>query len=227
MYKTDCELNNYVASWMKGYYEWVTNATADCEENYQVDDIRFSATTNTGHIIPRTMEVKSLKSGNLKVNGEWSNYFSTNNTNGITKKMMYGNVPPATMDILEGPYKWDPQSFAPEYSPMPEEWKDKHIYFLNAEDKYHRMDNSKAYKVLYDNAYLCYAAQDGILFFSPTTLRKAFLGYVWYRNKSHTEEIYGESYPVWELKYVIDLDKGSYHPWNAPKELFKKNKRFN
>lgn len=225
MHKTDCDINNWVASWMVGNYDWVTDATADCEENYQVDDIIFSASTKSGHIIPRTMEVKSLKSGNLKYDGQWSNYFYTDNPEGIVHKMMFGNVPPPTMDIMDAPYHWDPPSFAPEYAPMPEEWEHKHIYFLNAEDKYHRIDNSKAYKVLDANACLCYVAQDGLIFFTPNKLRKAFLGYVWYRNKSHTEEINRKSEPVWELKYVIDLEQGSYHPANPPKELFKKKYR--
>ena len=47
MYKTDCEINNWVASWMVGEYDWVSNATADCEENFGVDDVVFSATTKS------------------------------------------------------------------------------------------------------------------------------------------------------------------------------------
>lgn len=222
MHKTDCEINTWVASWMVGNYDWITDATADCEENYDIDDIIFSASTSSGHIIPKQMEVKSLKSGVLKKDGEWSNYFYTNNPDGITKKMMFGNVPPPDMDILDVPMHWKPNSFVPERQDMPENWNDKHIYILNAEDMYHRIHNSKTYKVFDKNASLCYVATDGLVFFSPTMLRKAFLGYVWYLNKSHTEEYNKKYCPVWELKAVFDLEKGSYHSATPPKELFNK-----
>lgn len=224
MYKTDCEINKWVASWMVSNYDWVTDATASCQENYQVDDIIFSGVTMSGDIIVKPQEVKSLKGGyQFKHNGKWSDYFSTDNPNGIARKMMFGNTPPHDMDIMDVPYKWEPDSFTPEYAPMPDNWKGKHIYILNAEDKYHRTHNSKAYKVTNAHACLCYVAPDGLIFFNPTKLRKAFLGYAWFQVKSHTEEFGEKRNPVWELKAVYDLGVGSYHSATPPKELFKKN----
>ena len=88
MHKTDCEINNWVASWMVGEYDWVSNATADCEENYGVDDVVFSATTKSGDIVVRCAEVKSIKGGfNFKYDGQWNNWFSTMNPDGIMKKL--------------------------------------------------------------------------------------------------------------------------------------------
>lgn len=224
MYKTDCEINKWVASWMVGNYDWVTDATASCEENYEVDDIVFSGVTMSGDIIVKPQEVKSLKGGyQFKHGDKWSDYFSTDNPYGITKKMMFGNTPPHDMDIMDVPYRWEPDSFTPEYAPMPDNWKGKHVYILNAEDKYHRTHNSKAYKVANAHACLCYVAPDGLIFFNPTKLRKAFLGYAWFQVSSHTTEFGEKRNPVYELKAVYDLGVGSYHPANPPRELFKKN----
>lgn len=226
MYKSDCEINTWVASWMVGNYDWVTDATADCEENYMTDDIAFSASTSSGHIIAKQMEVKSIKGKwQFKYDGLWNPYFSTDNPDGIVRKMMFGNVPPPDMDILDVPMHWRPESMIPEYCDMPQEWEGKHIYFLNAEDMYHRIHNSKTYKMYENNTCLCYVAQDGLIFFSHPTLRKAFLGYAWYLNKSHTEEIGKKNAAVWELKAVFDLEMGSYHEANPPKELFNKTYR--
>lgn len=227
MKKTDCEINTWVASWMVDNYDWVTNATADCEENYQVDDIVFSACTKSGDIIVKQQEVKSLKGGfQFKYDGLWNNYFSTMNPDGVIRKMAFGNVPPADMDVMDIPHLWEPESFIPKYTELPEEWENKHIYILNAEDKYHRVHNGKLYKIIENNACLCYVAPDGLIFFNPSTLRKSILGYAWYRNKSHSEEFKNDKMHTWELKVVIDLDKGVYHQANPPKELFYK-KLFN
>ena len=226
MYKTDCEINQWVASWMKGNYDWIVDATANCEENYQVDDIVFSGVTKSGDIIVRPQEVKSYKGGyQFKYDGQWSEYFSTDNPNGVVRKMMFGNTPPHDMNILDVPYHWDPPTFTPSYAPVPEEWKGKHIYILNAEDKYHRVHNSKFYKMVNSHACLCYVAPDGLIFFNPTKLKDAVLGYAWYQVKSHTEEFGQKREPVWELKVILDLDKGSYHPATPPKELFEQSRK--
>ena len=226
MRKTDCEINNWVASWMVDEYDWITNATADCVENYGIDDIVFTAVTTCGDRLIKTQEVKSLKGGKqFKYDGMWNNYFYTSNPEGIISKMMFGNTPPPDMDILDVPHQWEPNSFTPEYRQLPEEWENKHIYILNAEDKYHRVHNGKFYKVVENNACLCYVAPDGLILFNPKTLRKAVLGYAWFRNSSHTEEFNKDNVPCWELKVIIDLEKGSYHPANPPKELFNKKYR--
>ena len=228
MFKVDCEINNWVSNWLVDEYNWIVNATADCEENYDVDDVVFSAVTKSGDLVGKYAEVKSIKGGfNFKYNGQWNNWFSTDNTEGIIKRMKFGNVPPPSVDILDVPYYWEPESFSPKDDPMPEEWKGKHIYILNAEDKYHRIHNSKTYKVYDKNASLIYVASDGLILFNPSTLRKSFMGYVWYQVKSHTEEYNHKYEPTWELKAVFSLEDGAYHAANPPQELLKKNKRYN
>lgn len=225
MHKTDCDRNTWVASSMMGIYDWVTNATADCVEDYLPYDILFSASTASGHIIPHKMEVKSITGGfQFKYDGQWNNYFSTDNPDGIVRKMMFGNVPPPDMDILDVPMHWRPESLVPEEKEMPESWEGKHIYFLNAEDMYHRVHNSKTYKMYQDNICLCYAAQDGLIFYSHPKLRKSFLGYAWYLNRAHTEEHNKKVAPHYELKAVFDLEMGAYHQMTPPKGLF--NKRY-
>ena len=228
MHKTDCEINNWVASWMVGEYDWVSNATADCEENFGVDDVVFSATTKSGDIVVRCAEVKSIKGGfNFKYDGQWNNWFSTMNPDGIMKKLKFGNTPPPSMDIMDVPLFWEPEVFSPTDEPMPEEWENKHIYMLNATDIYHRVENGKTYKVYNNNASLIYVASDGLITYNPHRLRKSFLGYAWYLNKSHTEEHNKKYEPVWELKAIFNLEEGSYHQANVPKELLIKNKKYN
>lgn len=229
MHKVDCNINTWVASYIKEEFDWISDATADCEENYGVDDIVFTAVTKSGDYIVKPLELKTSKGFfyQFKPEGVWNDYFSTDNPDGITKHMMFGNTPPPNMDILDVPYRWEPASFTPEYTEMPEHWKGKHIYILNAEDKYHRVHNSKAYKITDKHACLCYVAMDGLIFFNPTKLRKAFLGYAWFRVNSHTKEFGEKHCPTWELKAVYCLDEGSYHPANPPQEFFLKNKTNN
>lgn len=222
MRKTDCEINNWLADWMVDNYDWITNATADCTENYGVDDIVFSAVTINGDIIVKENEVKSIKGGFcLKYGDKWNSYFSTDNPNGIIKKMVFGNVPPP-IPITDVPYKWDSSDNRPIEAPMPPQFEHKYIYMLNAEDAKHNILNGKAYKVYDRNACLCYIAPDGMIFYNPTKLRDAFLGYAWYRNKSHTEEFGAKGKPTYELKAIFDLEKGKYNKANPPKNLFVK-----
>ena len=220
MFKVDCEINNATASWMIGEYDWVIDATADCVENHGVDDIVFTGQTGTTTFV-KPCEVKSLKNYPFKYNGEWNRYFSTDNPDGITKKMMFGNTPPPDIDILHLPEYWSNSTHSPEYAPMPEEWKGKHIYFLNAEDVNHNITNAKTYKVFIEKACVIYVGYDGIFLFSPKALKNAFLGYAWFKNKSHFNEIFDTSLkPTYELKAVFDMDKAVYHQVSLPRELF-------
>lgn len=220
MYKVDCEINNTVAIWFKDFYGWVVDATADCEENHGTDDMVFTGTTGT-RLFVKQCEIKSLKNFPFKYNGVWNDYFSTDNPDGITKKMMFGNVPPSNIDITHLPEYWSNSTHTPAYGEMPEEWKNKHIYFLNAEDVNHNVRNAKTYKVYKNNACVIYVGYDGIFLFSPKTLKDAFLGYAWFKNRSHFQEIKNtESKPTYELKAVFDMDKAVYHQTYFPKELF-------
>jgi hypothetical protein len=90
MVKVDCAINKYVAQQLKENYEWIINATADCTENFGIDDIMFSAGTEENYIgVP--CEVKSIKGGwQLKYDDDWNNYF----TCGIYNKLTFHKEPP-------------------------------------------------------------------------------------------------------------------------------------
>lgn len=86
MIKSDCSANKYVADKIKETYEWILNATADCRENFWIDDVMFSAGTEDNYIgVP--MEVKTLKGGwQFKYDGEWNDYFTCGIYNKLTWK---------------------------------------------------------------------------------------------------------------------------------------------
>lgn len=218
--KTDAGLNTAVAEILPKKIDCILAAYAPEIENYDVDDIYFTGVTMTGKIVENIAELKSLKGGHyFKNNGVWNNYYSTDNPNGLLRNMMFGNTPPDEISILDLPNQWYPKSYMPEYAPMPESWKGKHIYMLNAEDKWHGITNCKTYKVFQKNACLFYIAPDGLILFTPKRLREAFLGYAWFKCK-HTKEIGNNDEYVWELKAFFDLDKGAYYPLELDKELF-------
>ena len=228
MFKTDCNINNLVGGYMLNTYEWIIKVEVNCQENYGVDDIVFYILTKTGEIIKRVAEVKSIKGGfNFKYDGEWNNWFNLDNPNGIAKKMKFGNVPSPSVDILELPYQWEPEALEPTEEPLPEHLKGKKVYMLNATDFKFNVPNGKTYKVYKEDATVIYVAADGLIFFNPTQLRKSFLGYAWYLNKSHTEEINKVNKPKWELKCLFDLEGGAYHKVEIPKDLLDKKKKYN
>lgn len=187
MYKVDCESNRWLAQAlvMLSADTKVFAATADCEENYGIDDLWISALTKSGNWTAMPCENKTIKGlFQLKYDGEWNSYFSTANPKGIMKKLSGDTIP-----------------------------VDKHVYFINA---------SKYEKVIENHACLAYLAPDGFILFSPASLKKAYLGNVYYKNKSHTEEIKPWYHPHWEEKALIDLEAGTYYHIEGPIEIFKK-----
>lgn len=186
MQKVDCDSNRWLAEALV-LLSGETNvfaATADCEENFQVDDLWISAYTTSGNWVGLPLENKTIKGGfQLKYEGEWNPYFSTANPKGISRKIS---------------------------SETPE---NKYVYFINS---------SKFERLIENNACLAYLAPDGFLLFSPKSLRKAYLGEIWYLNKSHTEE-FGQGYsPHYELKALLNLEEGRYYKVKGPYEIFQK-----
>lgn len=225
MYKIDCGINQYVAEFLKTNYSFIIDAEADCNENYGVDDVRYTGTTSTNKIKIGNLEVKSLKNNfYLKnENNEFNPYFNTSNKYGITSKMLFGNVPYWPVFPLNLPEYFNSLKYIPKPTKdeIPPYILNKNVYILNAEDKNHNPSNSKIYKMWLNKTGLVYIAQDGLIIFNFQQLQQAFLGYAWFLNKSHTKE-YNPIYdPHYELKALIDLDKGSYYKINIDKELFK------
>ena len=187
MIKVDCNSNKWLAQALVllSAETQVFAATADCTENYAVDDLWISAWTKSGHWTAFPLENKTIKGMfQLKYDGEWNSYFSTANPKGIMKKLSGDTIP-----------------------------EDAIVYFVNA---------TKFDKLIESNACLAYLAPDGFILFSPATLRKAYLGNVYYKNKSHTEEINPWFNPHWEEKALLDLEKGTYYKISGPRELFEK-----
>lgn len=186
MEKIDCERNRHLAERLVAHSAetMIFAATADCDENYGIDDLWVSAFT-IGGWIALPMENKTILGGyRLKYGDEWNDYFDTTNTRGIMRKLSGDTIP-----------------------------ESGHIYFVNA---------YKFKKLIDYNACLAYLAPDGFILFSPHTLKKAFLGYAYYKNKSHTEEYSPYYNPHWEEKALIDLEVGTYYKDEGPIEIFMK-----
>lgn len=90
MLKIDCKANQYIAKVLEEKVNPIFRAKADCEENYGIDDIMFSAGTKDRFVgVP--CECKTLKGGwKFKYGGEWNEYF----TIGIYNKLVFKKDPP-------------------------------------------------------------------------------------------------------------------------------------
>lgn len=212
--KIEYEINKEVASFMLDNYDWVINTDISAVEDYQPYDIIYSAETPNMCYVA-TQEVKSILGFPLKEGNKFRDYFKKD----IKEKLRFGGVPEPISNTKELDKYW---CSTPTHTEIPEYVGDKPIYILNAADKYNNIHNSKWHKMLKNKTGLTLVAQDGIVMYSSSQLKKAFLGYAWYLNKSHTE-LYNKKYnPHWELKALIDLSKGSYYPNVVNKQLLKK-----
>lgn len=78
MLKIDCKANEYVASALPLVYEWIIAAKADCEEDYTVRDVVFSAITEDNNVLGFDLENKRIMGGwQLKYNNQWNPYFTS------------------------------------------------------------------------------------------------------------------------------------------------------
>ena len=189
MNKVDYPTNKWVADYFEANYDWVTSATASEIEDYSVKDV--SITTDDDREYP--VEVKRINGGyKMKEDGEFRDYF----TRELYEKLRFES----------GTTSGTPVSGTP-------------VYFVNAEDKFGNMENGKWKKLLNAKACLVFIAPDGMLLFSPKTLKEAFVGYADYLVK-HTTEFGKKGSRHWEKKAVLNLEKGRYIPCNPPAELF-------
>lgn len=94
--KVDCSSNRWLAEAMMllSAETMVFAATADCEENYDIDDLWISAWTKGGQWTSMPIENKTIKGQfHLKYDGKWNDYFDVNNPAGITKKLSGSTIP--------------------------------------------------------------------------------------------------------------------------------------
>lgn len=212
--KIEYQINQQVASFMEANYDWVVNTSVSPVEDYKPYDIVYTAETENKYYVS-TQEVKSILGFPLKEDDEFRDYFKED----IKDKLVFGNVPDATISTDELPKYWNE---TPVVEEIPEEIADKPVYILNAADKYNNLHNSKWHKMINNKTGLSIVAEDGIIMYSPSQLKNAFVGYAWYKNKSHTELYNKKIDPHWELKAIIDLSKGSYFPNVVNKNLLKR-----
>lgn len=217
MIKVEEKINTYVANFMLDNYNFITDIYVPDKEDFQSYDILYTATTSTGKEIEGTQEVKTINNFPLQEEGEFREYFS-NDTCGIKNKMLFGNTPDATLSTDELPKYWLENPYETE---IPDNIKEKPIYILNAADVNGNIKNSKWYHMQKNKTGLSLVAKDGILMFNHKQIKEAFMGYGWYLNKSHTE-LYNKKYnPHYELKAIINLEKGSFYKKDLNK-LFKR-----
>lgn len=93
------------------------------------------------------------------------------------------------------------------------------VYYINAEAD---SGPSKWEKVNESGACLSILAADGLVIYSPETLKEAFLGYG-YDFVYHKTEFANKGEKRWEKKAILDLSKGLFIPCNTPKDIMTKN----
>jgi hypothetical protein len=219
MLKTDYEINCEVGNFIKDNFDFVTDVYVHKDEDMKHFDLEYTASTKSNKLKEYQMEVKSIKFKTLKDDeGNFNRYF----TNDIYGKLLFGNTPDDDYNTNNLPKYWNEE---PIYKSPPIDMREgKPIYILNASDLNGNIHNSKWHYITNNKYSFSYVSSDGILLFNPKQLEDAFIGYAWYKNSSHTTEIknYYNKGPVWELKALIDLSKGSYYKHNFNKNLFRK-----
>ena len=157
MYKVDCERNLYIAKVLEESVPQIIRAVADCEENFDVDDVAVSALTKN-NLIGFPVECKTLLGGwQFQYSGAWNTYF----TEDIYDKLKFHSLPP-------------------------EEGKTP-IYFINATDAKGDYTKGKWQKVLDAKGGLCFFAPDCVIFYTNPMLVNAFVGYADYFSCRKTE----------------------------------------
>ena len=165
-------------------YKEVKDVKIIDEEDYKHYDIVFTDLRDNEY----TMEVKSIRNNLLNEKGKFADFFY----NGIKTKLNFDFTSKVERDnILNS------------NNPM---------YIINASDLFGNIYNSKFYNLLNDKSYFAYVANDGILMFNPNQLKSALLGYCFFLNNSHTEDINYKYDPNFEYKAIINLNKGTFYP---------------
>lgn len=95
------------------------------------------------------------------------------------------------------------------------------IYFINATDSRGDYELGKYNKLIVSGGALTFLAPDCVIFYTCPMLKDAFVGYADYLVRRKTE--YGNDYKRhWEIKSVLNLNKGLYIPCKPNIELFEK-----
>lgn len=188
MIKSDYQINTWVASAITEHVPVIIAAIARQEEDYSVADIDMSASTihNPAGYRYYPLEVKRINGG---YNFKEDGQWRDFFTCDYYKRLQFEDSA-----ITSG-------------SP---------IWIINAEDKTGEKDNAKYYKLLDNHACLAFVAGDGIVLFSPKSLREATIGFAYWFG-THTTK-FKDRQVRRERKAVLNLEKGLFIPCNPPKE---------
>lgn len=195
--RQDYDRLKYVSGKLREIYPQIQDIYFSENEDFGID-LSISATTHTG-----CTEVKSLSHKFGAITGDYFTYSATTDPT----KWRWCKTGRTQEDIEE------------DETPYPIELKDKRVVILNATDKWGNTNNGKLGKLLRTNAGLIYLAQDGILSFSPRQLKDAIITYGYLKCR-HTKEIPNSRECHWELKVLLDIDRGKYIPLDdVPQDL--------
>lgn len=188
MKKIEYEVNSWVARAITTYVPAILAAEAREEEDYEVADIDMSAATisNPSGYKYYPLEVKRIMGC---YNFKEEGEWRSFFTQDYYKRLQFEDA-----EITSG---------AP-------------IWIINAEDKTGGKARAKFYKLIENNACLAFLAADGIILFSPRSLKEALVGYAYWFG-THTTEFKDKGRRK-EKKAVLDLSKGLFIPCNPPKK---------
>lgn len=216
-YKKDYNSIAYAMGTLKDTYTAMTDYKISIIEDFGADS-EFSATTSNG-INGYLAEVKTIRKTPIS-DDHWraENYRMLRWCDTPSSSITPDNLEEWTATMTE-------EEMDNDSTPIPDNIKGKRIYYLNATAWDNTTANAKSRKLFSKgNYYLIYLGRDGLLIFNPKQLRKAFLGYAW--NKvTHTEDIKGgDKKKRWELKTMLDMDKGTFISKPTPPELLIKQR---
>ena len=190
MNKIEYEINCWVASALTTYVPSIIAAVAREEEDYEVADVDMSANTSSNPLgyAYYPLEIKRIKGGYKFKNRDGE--WRTFFTRDYYDRLQFEDT-----GITTG-------------SP---------IWIINAEDRTGGETNAKLYKLIQSNACLAFVAADGIVLFSPHSLKKAIIGFAYWFG-SHTTEFKDKGKRK-EKKAVLNLAEGLFIPCTPPKDL--------
>jgi len=190
------------------YGNFLSSYEVPVEEDYGPD---IKATTIIN--IPLYVEVKTTEEPFFSA-GTINPYFKLDN---YRQPVTFENTVTAT-SITTGNCYGDRNAYS---TTIPEEYKNKYYWIINAAQEYNKTQEllmtkkCKLVKMLNEQWAFAYVLKDGVLFFGPEKFEDALGPFVrvWCR---HTENIKDKKpkEKSWELKRLIDLEKGTFIPFN-------------
>lgn len=231
MIRIDEKQTEFLNQYLVNNYDWITSAWTSKDETFEWDS-NISTSAGTYGI-----ELKTIQNHTLYNNGTINDYFNIDCTTGLTRNFKYCNVPNKAADLDEiflDYYGSIDTTTLDEYdndvTPIPEEYVGKNVWIVNASMMCHNREvvmsnKSKWYKLMSGKNILILMAQDGLMIFTPSALRKAFIGYcrMKCRHTNNANAAHVDFSTNYELKALLDMSYAKYIPLNIDKEILKNN----